>query len=535
MPRRHHPAAVTIVPLVFSSTPSVASEPRSGSGGGRLPGWSRSTLPSRPPSDHRRPRVLLAQAPSPRSTERGRRAPGDARRRSRGPSHFPLAMPPAALLLAALCLSALPTPPTLAAEPPSDLAARLAAAVERHAPHAVELAHRIHQNPELSNRETETAALVAEHLRGLGLPVETGVAHTGVVATLEGGRPGPVVAVRADMDALPVVEATDLPYRSTKRAELAGQEVGVAHACGHDVHVAVALGLAAALAEMRDELPGTVRFLFQPAEEGPPAGERGGAELMLAEGVFDEARPEAIFALHAFPDLAVGEIGWIAGPTYASVDKFVATVGGTQSHGAAPHLGHDPVVMAAQAILALQTIRSRTLPPTEPSVITVGIVRGGERFNIIPGEVRLEGTVRTYGEEARATVERRMREILDGVTRAGGGRFELEYVNQAPATVNDPALARRVRPALERAVGAERVIEVTPQMVGEDFAYFANEVPGFYFRLGVCAGGRDCPGLHTPAFVADDRAVEVGMRAMGQVVVDYLAGGGEPDGGEPGG
>jgi amidohydrolase len=427
-----------------------------------------------------------------------------------------------------------PTPAT-AAEPLTDLATRLDAAIASHAPAAVALRHRIHQDPELSNREVATAALVAEHLRALGLPVETGIAHTGVVATIAGGRPGPVVAVRADMDALPVVEATDLPSRSTKRAVLDGQEVGVAHACGHDLHVAAALGLASALAEIAGELPGTVRLIFQPAEEGPPAGERGGAELMLAEGVFDTLRPEAIFALHAFPDLEVGEIGWIAGPTYASVDKFVAIVHGTQSHGAAPHLGVDPVVMAAQAVLALQTIRSRTLPPTEPSVVTVGIVRGGERFNIIPAAVRLEGTVRTYGEASRATVERRMREILDGVTRAGGGRFDLEYVNQAPATVNDPALSRRVRPALERAVGAERVVEVTPQMVGEDFAYFANEVPGFYFRLGVCAEGRACPGLHTPSFVADDRAVEVGMRAMGQVVLGYLAGAaaGDVAAGEP--
>ncbi|HEX2162630.1 MAG TPA: amidohydrolase [Thermoanaerobaculia bacterium] len=409
--------------------------------------------------------------------------------------------------------------PAQSAEP---LSPRLAAAVARHAPAAVELAHRIHRNPELSNREHETAALVAEHLRSLGLEPRTGVAHTGVVAVIEGGRPGPRVAVRADMDALPVVEATDLPYRSTKRAELAGQEVGVAHACGHDLHVAVALGLASALVELRDELPGSVQLVFQPAEEGPPAGERGGAELMLAEGVFEPVAPEAIFALHAFPDLEAGEIGWIAGPTYASVDKFVATLFGTQSHGAAPHLGVDPVVMAAQAVLAFQTIRSRTLPPTEPSVVTVGMVDGGERFNIIPGQVRLEGTVRTYGEASRATVERRMREILDGIARAAGGRFELEYVNQAQATVNDPALSRAMRPALERAVGADSVVEVTPQMVGEDFAYFANQVPGFYFRLGVCAEGRDCPGLHTPGFVADDRAVAVGMRAMGEVVLEAL-------------
>jgi amidohydrolase len=349
-----------------------------------------------------------------------------------------------------------------------------------------------------------------------------------VVAVLAGGRPGPVVAVRADMDALPVVEESDLPSRSTKRTTYLGQEVGVAHACGHDVHTAAALGLATALAALRAELPGTVKFLFQPAEEGPPAGERGGAELMLEEGALDDPRPDAIFALHSFPDLAVGEVGWIAGPTYAAVDKFTARVIGRQSHGAAPHLGVDPVVMAAQAVLALQTIRSRTLPPTEPSVVTVGIVRGGERFNIIPGEVLLEGTVRTYGEEAQATVERRLGEILDGITRAGGGSYELAYQRQAPATVNDPELSRRIRPALARAVGEDHVVAVSPQMVGEDFAFFADVVPAHYFRLGVCADGRDCPGLHTPSFVADDGALAVGMRAMGHVVLEVLTGGPPP-------
>ncbi len=402
-----------------------------------------------------------------------------------------------------------------------DLGARIDREVERAAPAMIEIRHRLHQNPELSNRETQTAALVADHLRKLGLEVKTGVAKTGVLAVLRGGRPGPRIAVRADIDALPVTEETDFPFRSMKRDTFLGQEVGVAHACGHDVHTSSLLGVATVLAALKDQIPGTIQFIFQPAEEGPPAGERGGADLMLDEGAFAE-KPAAVFALHAFPDLPVGQVGFNPGPTMAAVDQFTARIQGKQAHGAYPHLSIDPVVLAAQAILALQTIRSRTLPAFEPSVVTVGIVRGGERFNIIPGEVLLEGTVRTYSEEARATVERRMREILDGVTRAGGGTFALEYKKNAPATVNDPALAETVRPLLERTLGADNVKIVEPSMAGEDFAYFANQGPGFFFRLGVVAPGTTSGGLHTPTFRADDSAVAAGMRVMARLLVDYL-------------
>ncbi len=420
--------------------------------------------------------------------------------------------------LVLLTLAAAFGPPPAAGE----LAAAVDGAVRRLSPELVEIRHAIHANPELGNRETETARLVAARLEELGLRVKTGVAYTGVVGLLEGGRPGATVAVRADMDALPVTEAGDLPFKSTKRGSYLGQEVGLAHACGHDVHTAVGLGVAAALASVRAELPGRVLFIFQPAEEGPPPGERGGAELMIEEGVLADPAPEAIFALHSFPDLRVGQVGYGEGPTFAAVDHFEIEIRGRQAHGAFPHLAADPIVMAAQVVQALQTIRSRNLPPLEPSVVTVGIIRGGERFNIIPGEVHLEGTVRTYRPEARETVERRMREILDGVTRAGGGEFELDYRSNAPATVNDPALSRASRPSLERALGAEGVIDVDPTMGGEDFAYFANIVPGFYFRLGVEAPGRPSGGLHTPDFRADDGAVEVGMRAMSAVVIDYL-------------
>jgi amidohydrolase len=426
---------------------------------------------------------------------------------------------PLALACAAL---ALPLPSLRAAEPPMPIEAQIDRAVERSASTIIELRHRLHQNPELSNRETQTAKVVADFLRELGFIVKPGIAKTGVVALLQGAKPGPLIAVRADMDALPVTEETDLPFRSTKRDNFQGQEVGVAHACGHDIHTSALLGTAAVLSAVRRDLPGSVLFIFQPAEEGPPPGERGGADLMLEEGVFKDRKPAAVFALHSFPDIPVGQVAFNPGPTMAAVDQFVIKIKGKQAHGAYPHLSVDPVVTAAQAILALQTIRSRNLPALEPSVVTVGIVRGGERFNIIPGEVHLEGTVRTYNPEIRDEVERRMREILDGTTKAAGATFEMEYRRNAPATINDPALTQKVRPILERILGPENVKTAEPSMAGEDFAYFANQVPGFFFRLGVVKPGTTSGGLHTPTFRGDDSAVPVGMRVLSRLLVDYL-------------
>ena len=404
-----------------------------------------------------------------------------------------------------------------------DVDRRIAEGVERVAPAAVGWRHQIHQHPELGNREVETARLVAEHLRSLGFDeVRTGIAHTGVVGVLRGGRPGPVVAVRADMDALPVTEATDFPFKSTVRATYAGQEVGVSHACGHDVHTAVQMGVASVLASMRRELRGTVLFVFQPAEEGPPPGEEGGAELMLEEGVFSDPKPSAIFGLHTMADMAVGTVGYTPGPALAAIDQFWITVKGKQAHGAAPHLSVDPVVMASHLVLALQTIRSRNLPPLAPSVVTVGIIRGGTRFNIIPGEVQLEGTVRTYDAEVRNTVERRMREIAAGITQAGGGSYELTYQRGSPATVNDVALTARMVPTLQRVLGDTNVIRKDPAMVSEDFAHFALAVPGFYFRLGQVAPGTTSGDHHTPTYRADDSMIPIGIRVMATLLVDYL-------------
>jgi amidohydrolase len=419
-----------------------------------------------------------------------------------------------------LALTALPAPAATPAG--SDLDARIDREAERVAPQLIELRHRVHQNPELSNRETQTAELVAAHLRSLGLEARTGIAKTGVVALLKGGKPGPLIAVRADMDALPVTEETDLPFKSTRRDTFLGQEVGVAHACGHDIHTTSLLGVASVLSAVKADIPGSILFIFQPAEEGPPPGEKAGANLMLEEGLFQQYKPTAVFALHAIPELTVGQISYNSGPTMAAVDQFRIKIKGKQAHGAAPNLSIDPIVVGAEAVMALQTIRSRNLSPLEPSVITVGIFRGGERFNIIPGEVMLEGTVRTYSTEVRATVERRMREILDGITRANGAAFELDYQKNAPATVNNPALTQQVKPLLERIAGAGNVKIGEPAMAGEDFAYFADEVPGFYYRLGTLKPGTTSGGLHTPTFRGDDGAVPVGIRTMSRLLVDYL-------------
>ena len=419
--------------------------------------------------------------------------------------------------LGALALAAVAAPAAAQGADPA-----VAAAVDRLAPRIVEIRHDLHQNPELSNRETRTAGIVARHLRSLGLEVRTGVAHTGVVGVLRGGRPGPTVAIRADMDALPVTEDTPYPWKSTVRTEYLGNQVGVSHACGHDVHTAVQMGVASVLAGMKQDIAGTVLFIFQPAEEGAPAGEQGGAKLMLDEGVFNDVRPEAIIGLHTFAHMPVGQVGYTPGPAMAAADRFIIRIRGRQAHGASPHLAIDPVVMASQAVLALQTIRSRNLSPFEPSVLTVGLIRGGERNNIIPEQVEMHGTVRTFDPRVQGEVERRMREILEGVTRAGGGTYELAYEKQTPVTVNNPELAARLRPTMERIMGAANVVTVPPTTGAEDFGFFANTVPGFFYRLGTVAPGTTSGDHHTPTFMADDAAIPIGMRVMTGLVLDYL-------------
>lgn len=408
--------------------------------------------------------------------------------------------------------------------------AAVASATQRFSAEAIAYRHRIHQNPELGNREVKTAELVAEHLRRLGLEVRTGIAKTGVVGVLRGGKPGPVIAVRADMDALPITEETPLPFKSVAKGEYLGREVGVSHACGHDLHVAIQLGVASTLVSMKDRLPGTVLFVFQPAEEGPPPGEEGGAPLMLKEGIFGREKPEAMFALHANgdpPDEAgdlerTGIISYRPGPTFASSTRWNAKIIGRGAHGAAPHLGVDPVVTASEVVLALQTIRSRNLSPMSVNVVTVGILRGGQRHNVIPPEMELAGTIRTFDMAELDTIKTRMHDIFDGITRAHRATFELTYGESNPVTVNDSALTARVAASLERAAGKGNV-RLRPLETGaEDFAYFAQEIPSFYFILGAVNEGNVSGGHHTSTFRADDEAIPVGMKVMTTVLLDYL-------------
>jgi amidohydrolase len=409
----------------------------------------------------------------------------------------------------------------------------VSALVDKVSAKAIEIRHDIHQNPELSNRETRTAELVAKELRALGLKVTTGIAKTGVVGVLQGKGSGPVIAVRADMDALPVTEAGDLPFKSTARATYVGREVGVSHACGHDIHVAAALGAASVLSSLRDRINGTVMFIFQPAEEGPPPGEKGGAGLMVEEGVFKALKPDAIIALHtngdppdeAGDDERLGRIAYTPGPAFAASTKWTAVVRGRAAHGASPHLSVDPVVTASQIVLALQTLRSRILPPLSSNVVTVGIIRGGDRNNIIPAEVYLEGTIRTFDTGIQDTLEQRMRDIFDGTTKAAHATFELSFDRSHPMTTNDRALTDRLVPTLQRVVGKAEVVVAPPETGAEDFSFFSNIVPGFYFKLGVVPEGKASGGHHTPTFYADDKAVPVGIRALSTLVLDYLASG----------
>jgi len=408
--------------------------------------------------------------------------------------------------------------------------AEIAALVAKVQAESIRQRQHIHQFPELGNREQKTSALVAEHLRKLGIEVQTGIAHTGVVGILKGTQDRPVIAIRADMDGLPIVEETDLPFRSKERGSYNGRDVGVMHACGHDIHVASLLGTASVLAAMRDKLPGTVMFIFQPAEEGVPAGENGGAKMMVEEGIFEKLKPDAAIALHANGDPPeeegedefIGKVTYRPGPTFAAATRWSAVVTGRGAHGAAPHLGVDPIVTASEIVMSLQTIRSRVLSPLEPMVVTVGIFRGGERHNIIPPSVELGGTIRTFNDDVLDTIEQRMRDIFDGVTKAAHASFTLEFARTHPLTVNDEKLTALLAPSLERVAGKENVRVVPAQTGAEDFSYFSNLVPGFYFHIGAVPEGKVSSGHHTAAFYAGDDAVPNGIKLLSTLAVDYL-------------
>lgn len=385
-----------------------------------------------------------------------------------------------------------------------------------------------HQHPELSNREQRTAAKVAEHLTALGLEVETGVAHHGVVGLLVGGKPGPVVALRADMDALPVSEEVDLPFASKVRATYNGQEVGVMHACGHDTHTAMLMGVAEVLAKLKPELPGTVKFIFQPAEEGAPEGEEGGAGLMIRQGVLEAPRPQAIFGLHVMPFAEAGEIAYRSGGTMASSDTLEIVVRGKQTHAAMPWLGVDPIVVASEIVLALQTIPSRQLNvTTAPAIVTIGSIHGGVRSNIIPDEVRLLGTLRALDTPMQDQIHERVRRTAEKIAEAAGATAEVKITRGNPVTYNDPALTRRMAPTLERVAGAERVFEAPPILGAEDFAQYQKVIPGLFFIVGIRPPGTpaaEAAGNHSPRFFVDESALPLGVRAMAHLAVDYLAG-----------
>ncbi|MBS0212804.1 MAG: amidohydrolase [Proteobacteria bacterium] len=396
------------------------------------------------------------------------------------------------------------------------------------APQVIAWRRDLHQHPELSNREVRTSALVAKQLRSLGLDVRTGIAHTGVVAVLKGGKPGPKLAIRADMDALPVTEEVDLPFKSTVRAQFNGQSVGVMHACGHDGHTAMLLGIATALAGMRKDLPGEVMFIFQPAEEGAPPGEQGGASLMLAEGLFGDFKPDAVFGMHVVSWLNAGVVGVRAGPTMASSDTFEMAVHGRQTHGAMPWNGVDPIVTSAQIITDAQTIVSRKLNiGLLPAVLTFGTIHGGTRFNIVPDSVQMQGTLRTFDEAMRQQAIAALRSIAEHVALANGATATLTMPVGAsnPVLVNDPALAARVQASIGKAIGAGHVVEPPVWMASEDFAWYEKDAPVVYFFVGATPVGQDAahaPSNHSPKFFLDEAALHVGMQSMLQASLDYL-------------
>ncbi|WP_369978919.1 M20 family metallopeptidase [Xanthomonas bundabergensis] len=385
-----------------------------------------------------------------------------------------------------------------------------------------------HQHPELSNREERTAAKVAERLRALGLKPQTGIAHHGVVAIIKGALPGPKIALRADMDALPVTEQTGLAFASKATGEYRGETVGVMHACGHDAHTSILLGVAEALVAMRAQLPGEVMLVFQPSEEGAPGNEEGGASLMLKEGLFRDFKPDAMFGLHVFSSVQAGKIAVRGGPLMAASDRFSIKVIGRQTHGSAPWNGIDPIVASADLIGAAQTVVSRRANISrQPAVVSFGAIKGGIRYNIIPDDVEMVGTIRTFDEGMRQQIFADLKTVAEHTAAAHGAKAEAHVPDQDgnPATVNDPALTAKMLPSLQAVVGADNVYEPPLQMGAEDFSFYAQQVPSMFFFVGATGTGIDpatAPSNHSPQFLLDESALDVGLRALLQVSLDYL-------------
>ena len=382
-------------------------------------------------------------------------------------------------------------------------------------PKVIEWRHDLHQNPELSNREFRTARQVAAHLVNLGLEVTTGVAHTGVIGILRGNADSPVVALRADMDALPVTESTHLPYAS--------QNNNVMHACGHDSHTAILMGAAEVLARMKDKIPGTVKFIFQPSEEGAPEGEEGGAPLMIKEGVLKNPDVNAIFGLHVVP-FPTGLIGHKAGSLMASVDVFKIIVTGQQAHAAQPHTGIDPIVVASQIVMGLQAIVSRQINSvTAPTVLSISQIHGGEQWNIIPEKVEMVGTIRCLEEETRLRVHEKLKKTAESIAYAAGAKAEIILRKMGPVCYNDLALHGKMLPTLKRVAGEQNVHEAPATTGSEDFAHYQEKIPGYFFYIGAAPPGQNPVQLHTPLFNTDDGALILGVRAMANLAIDYLS------------
>jgi len=385
----------------------------------------------------------------------------------------------------------------------------------------------LHANPELGNREFRTSKIVADHLRALGFDeVKEKVAYTGVVGVLKGNKPGPVIALRADMDALPVTEETDVPFKSTVTTEWNGMPAGTMHACGHDTHVSILMGVAQMLSGMRDDIAGTVKFIFQPAEEMPPIGEQGGARLMIEEGCMDNPKVDAIFGLHITSKLHAGKIGYRPGPFMAAADQFRIFVRGNQTHGAQPWSGVDPIVVGSQIVMGLQTIVSRSMNLTEePSVVTVGSFHAGNRSNIIPDEAKMEGTIRSFDEKHRSEIHEFIDKITTLIAESGGAKAHVHIERGYPVTVNDVALTDWSVPVMKRAVG-EANVGLCPKTCGaEDFSYFQQQVPGFFFNIGCTPPTQECkyaPSNHSPRFYVDESGLKTGVKAMATLALDWL-------------
>jgi amidohydrolase len=392
-------------------------------------------------------------------------------------------------------------------------------------PKLIEWRRHLHANPELSNREVKTADYIAKHLESLGLEVQTGIAYNGVVGVLKGGKPGPVLALRADTDALPVTEQVDVPFASQVTTEYRGEKVGVMHACGHDAHVAILMATAEVFAKNKAELAGTLMFIFQPAEEGAPQGEEGGAELMLKEGLFETLKPEAVFGLHVWAGLPTGVIAYRPGPMMAAVDEFGLKVKGRQTHGSRPWGGIDPIVTSAQIINAVQTIISRRTDITKaPAVVSFGAIKGGIRNNIIPDEVNMIGTIRNFDMQARDHIHDQLEQITTHVAHANGAEADLTIYPGYPVTVNDPDLSQQMNDSLETVFGEDNVLDSGLVTGAEDFSYLAQEVPGLFFFLGISPPDSDyknAPSNHSPLFYIDEDALLNGVRAFVQLVQDY--------------